>query len=88
MSNPVIETEWGHERTDTGLLNATKKLSKPLWVIAVCAVVSTVVTVLVLGYAALSYIQFANALSEATTEETSQIEEVPGEGVPGDEPTE
>ena len=95
MSNPVYEERdidpAGYPKRSVeevyrgeGLEAAAKKLPKPLWVIAIFTAITTVAVVLVLGYAAISYISFANAMSEVTAEETSQVEE----DVPSDDPTE
>ena len=64
MSNPVLEdSPTPVEAIDA----AAKKVSKPLWVIAICASISTLFLVLAVAYGTLQYVSLMNAMSARST---------------------
>ena len=64
MSNPVLEVSRGEV---DAIEAASKKLSKPLWVIAIATSVASLLLLLVVGYGALQYLSLMNALSDVGT---------------------
>lgn len=76
MSNPVYE----NSNENSPIEAAAKKLTRPLWVIAISAAISTLLLVLVVGYGGLQYLSLMNAMSEFGTETSESQTDTSDEG--------
>ena len=73
--NDQINTEFGTARGDVTVHQ--QNLARPLWVIAICSAILTFITVIVLGYAGVKYIQLRVALNELSQEWNSETTAAP-----------